>query len=155
MIIHHCIIKWLGAFRKQAITWANTDPDLCFYMLGHNELMLYFQSICYRIISEINKETYCSKAIICGVLSCLNDYADVITKPNIILPSSLYFIVNTRYKFTLIPPEGIRKLTINNTRANNCSPDWWSFTMNRIARSVDSIRTDLNITYRWVSARKM
>ena len=33
---------WLGAFKQQAITWANVDPDVCCHMvsLGHNELNL-------------------------------------------------------------------------------------------------------------------
>ena len=40
MISQHWFRQWLGVVRKQAITWANVDPDLRRHMasLGHNEL---------------------------------------------------------------------------------------------------------------------
>ena len=41
MIDHqHWFSLWLGAFRKQAMTLVNVDPDLCHPMawLSHNEL---------------------------------------------------------------------------------------------------------------------
>ena len=38
MISQHWFRQWLGAFRQQAITWANGDPDLCRHIasLGPN-----------------------------------------------------------------------------------------------------------------------
>ena len=39
-IRQHWYRQWLGAFRQQAITWANVDPDLCRDMasMGHSGL---------------------------------------------------------------------------------------------------------------------
>ena len=36
----HKLRWWLVAWRQQAITWANVDPDLCHHMaaLNHNAL---------------------------------------------------------------------------------------------------------------------
>ena len=49
----HWFRWWLGAVRKQAITWASVDTDLCRHMtsVGHNELTLYKQ---HQIILQIN-----------------------------------------------------------------------------------------------------
>ena len=40
----HWFMQWLGAIRKQTITWANFEPDLCHIMvsLGHNKLTHWF-----------------------------------------------------------------------------------------------------------------
>ena len=52
----HWFVWWLGAIRKQAITWANVDPDLChhFSSPGHKEITirnLWF-SFCVIVIQE-------------------------------------------------------------------------------------------------------
>ena len=39
----HVLVQVIGAFRQQANTWANVDPDLCRHISsrGHSELIIY------------------------------------------------------------------------------------------------------------------
>ena len=50
--------KWFGVVRRQAIIWANVDPDLCRHMasLSHNELMSLW---IYIVIPHLYKEQIC------------------------------------------------------------------------------------------------
>ena len=50
MISQHCFRQRFGAVRKQAITWANMDPDLCrqnAWMISNSSFLLtqYLESI--------------------------------------------------------------------------------------------------------------
>ena len=58
-------MKWLGAIRQQAITWANVDPDLCRHMasLGHNELK-HSSMVRNGSGSELTKDTPCLAVIV-------------------------------------------------------------------------------------------
>ena len=76
MISRHGFSLWLGAVRRQPITWANVDPNLCWNMgsLDHNEIILWFVSCVsgkYRMLvsNYVLWQQYCKSMCIISLVS--------------------------------------------------------------------------------------
>ena len=91
MTSQHWSRQWLGAWRHQAITWANIDPCLYHHInyLGHNELKsnckqnngpeihrLWFQQLCWQVSIA---ETYTNHSVTQNTLANLSSSTNLLS----------------------------------------------------------------------------